>query len=308
MRVAIIDLGTNSVRFDVHEFRARRVYQTLHREKLMIRLGQGVFSDGRLDRRAVLRALSAFRRFKRVSEELEADKIVAFGTSALRDAADSGRFIRMVRRETGIELRVISGSEEARLIALGVLANDPEKKGRFALVDIGGGSTEISICRGKKVLHSHSFPLGTARLQQLFLRRAPPSSKAIEALRSHIHSVLLEVMRAEKWPKVDRIVGSSGTIRAISRMLRKRSGKALIEREPLAELVARLSAMTHQQIAQVPGIEPKRVDMIVAGSILFEEVMAALGAKTARATEYSLRDGILEEELRLFKRGLNAGA
>src|SRR6478672_4923106 len=150
MRVAIIDLGTNSVRFDVQEFERGREAQILHREKLMIRLGQGVFITGRLDKNAIRRALHAFLRFRQIATDFRVEKIIAFGTSALRDARDSDKLLRQIKSQTGIDVRVITGEEEAKLIAEGVLAHEKPEKGTFALVDIGGGSTEISICRGRR--------------------------------------------------------------------------------------------------------------------------------------------------------------
>src|SRR5579885_2624154 len=160
MRLGVIDLGTNSVRFDVHQIGSDGELTRLHREQLMIRLGQGALLSKKLDREAIGRTLDAFSRFKRVATHLKTEKIIAFGTSALREVSDRDQLIELIRRSTGISLRVITGAEEAQLIALGVLSNENLPPGRIALVDIGGGSTEISICRGRKVLHSHSFNLG----------------------------------------------------------------------------------------------------------------------------------------------------
>ncbi len=306
MRVAIIDLGTNSVRFDIHQLGPGRRARPLHREKLMIRLGQGLFLDGRLDREAISRTLEAFASFKRTAAGLHVDRVVAFGTSALREAADGEKLLGRIRRRTGIEIRVITGSDEARLISLGILQNERLPKGRFALLDIGGGSTEISVCRGKDLLLSDSFGLGTARLQQVFLRSSPPrptpaDPDPIDRLRRYIKSVILPKILADDWPKVDRILGSSGTIRAVARILRKKSGGGF-DRGELRKVVRAMSGMTTTQLLGLPGMEARRVDMIVAGAILLEECMDALGAKKLTPTEFSLRDGILEEHLRLLSR------
>ncbi len=276
----------------------------------MVRLGQGVFLDGKLDRDAINRTYQAFLSFKRTAADLGANKIIAFGTSALREAGDTVRFLQMIRAKTGIDVRVISGLEEAKLIAEGILSNEKTLKGRFALVDIGGGSCEISICRGKKVVHAESFPLGTARLQQVFLKSSPPkpSSKRdpspIEELRKYIRSTVISKMIAEDWPKVDRIVGSSGTIRALAKIVKKKSdtkSPKSIDLKDLKKLVKTMSSMTTTQLLGIQGMESKRVDMILAGAILLEEVMEALGAKKALTTDYSLRDGILAEEIHLYR-------
>ncbi len=302
MRVGIIDLGTNSVRFAVHRLGGKGKSKSLHREKLMVRLGQGAFLQGRLDRAAISRTLHAFSRFKRVATRLKVDKMIAYGTSALREVADREKFIEQVRAKTGIELRAISGEEEAKFIALGVLANEKLPKGRFALVDIGGGSTEISICRGKTVLHAFSFPLGTARLQQIFLRKSPPDLQKKAEMRAFIRNTIQQERLASGWPKVTRVMGSSGTIRAIGRILQLNPENTQIERAPLAKLNAAMARMTTTELLGISGMEARRVDMILAGAVLFEEILGVLGAKKAVCTEYSLRDGLLEEERRLLKR------
>ena len=303
MRVAIIDLGTNSVRFDVHQIGqtggAKNQVRQLHREKLMVRLGQGVFLDGKLDKEAMRRTLQAFMSFDRTAKELHVNKVIAFATSALREASDGDKLLNLIRTRTGIDVRVISGAEEARLIALGVISHEKIPKGRYGLIDIGGGSTEISLCTASKVHHSESFPLGTARLQQVFLKSSPP--KDLEQLRRYIKSVLLAKMISEGWPKVDRLMGSSGTIRALAKIVKKTGGGSTVDRGDLKKLVKMMSAMTTTQLLGLPGMEAKRVDMILAGAILLEECMEATGAKKVFTTEYSLRDGILAEQIQLVK-------
>lgn len=306
MRVAIIDLGTNSVRFDIHQIGPGRERKQLHREKLQIRLGQGVFLTGKLDPGAIRRTLHAFESFRTTATALRVEKIVAFGTSALREAADSDGFLRRIKSRARINVRIITGEEEARYIAEGILANEQALKGSFALVDIGGGSTEVSICQGKKVLHAASFALGTARLQEVFLKTTPPKVPAkgerrpVDALRSHIKGLVLAKFLAEDWPRVDHIVGSSGTIKALARIL-KRKDKKTFTRSDLKDLVVEMEEMDLDELLAIPGMEGRRADMILAGAVLLEEVAAAVGATKIQATDYSLRDGILDEELKLLR-------
>lgn len=323
MRIAIIDLGTNSVRFDVHQFGLGKKQKKLHAEKLMVRLGQGVFTDGRLAPDAVARTLHAFASFKKTAQMLSVEKTVAFATSALREATDAHRVIQRIFKTTGIEVKIISGEEEARLIAAGILKNEKKVQDwkTFALVDIGGGSVEISICQNRVVTKSASFDLGAARLQQVFLKTNPPrpptrkgEEHPIRLLRQYIRNTLESVMKPQNWPEVDRIVGSSGTIRALVRLTRKmkkpskKSATGPMDVDALETLVSRIQAMTTTQLLGVPGMESRRVDMVLAGAILFEEIMHALRAKKAIATEYSLRDGILAQELKGYRRTRSASA
>jgi len=298
MRVAIIDLGTNSVRFDVHEFRAGKKNRLLYREKMMVRLGQGVFLKGKIDKQAMIRTLHAFKQFGRILDDLRVQKTIAFGTSALRESADGNFFVQKIKEETGIDVKIISGNEEAKLIAKGVLSNEKTLPFRFALVDIGGGSTEINICKSKKTLFGDSFILGTARLQQVFLKRSPPREDSIKKMRAYIRNILSQKMQEEEWPKVPVVIGSSGTVKAIAKILKKKKGEIPVNE--LEKLVKKMSGMTTAQLLSIPGMESKRADMILAGSILLEEIAWSVGAKKIVPTEYSLRDGIMEEELDLL--------
>lgn len=300
MRIAIIDLGTNSVRFDIHQLGPGGQITRLYREKVMVRLGEGVFITGRLNRSSVRRTLLTFIRFKQLITQFRVNRVLALGTSALRKAEDRGKFQRLIYDRCGIDLKVISGKEEAHLIALGILTHEKIPKSLFALIDIGGGSTEISVCQGKRILHSHSFALGTARLQQIFLKKSPPDLEEIERLKASIAKSILKKMTNEFWPKVDLVIGSSGTIRAIAKMINKTSKKAEVERSKLSSLVKKMSTLDLSHLLKIPFMEPKRVDMILGGGLLLEGCMKALGAKKLRPTLFSLRDGIIERERQRF--------
>ncbi len=306
MRIAIIDLGTNSVRFDIHQLGPKRTVSTLYREKVMVRLGQGVFVKGQLDRDAIHRTTHAFSTFKRIANEFSVQSIIALGTSALREAVDSGKLVSHIRKSTGIDIKVISGPEEARLIALGILSKEKVKKQKMGLIDIGGGSTEVSIVRGRKVLHCESFPLGTARLQQVFLKNSPPLKEDIEELRTYIQKTSETQISEKKWPKVKEAIGSSGTIKALAKIIKRTTGKKNIEKKDLQGLIKKMSKMSTTQLLGLPGLESKRVDMILAGAVLLEEIMTVLGIKKIVPTEYSLRDGILEEQLELAFRNFGS--
>lgn len=303
MRLAIIDLGTNSVRFDVHEIGEGKKRTLLHREKLMVRLGQGVFLTQKLDPTSFRRTYESFFRFSRIARELRVEKTIAIGTSALREAKDGERLLHAIRKKTGIDVRVISGNEEARLIARGVLDNEKRIKGsKVGLIDIGGGSTELSICQNHELKSFISLPLGAARLQQVFLKKSPPSKDSIRALRQHIRNVFNSEHILSAWPSVSTIVGSSGTIRAISRLVRKGNSKRKVDRKALKALIDELAQKNENELQQVPGLESRRADLILSGAILLDELMKLTGAKTVEVTEFSLRDGVLSEEIELLKK------
>jgi exopolyphosphatase/guanosine-5'-triphosphate,3'-diphosphate pyrophosphatase len=298
-RLAIIDLGTNSVRFDIHELYAPHKLRLIHREKLMVRLGENVFVNGKLDNKAIQRTLQTFLSFKRTCRDLKVDKLVAFGTSALREAEDSDRLLLPLRKKAGIDVRIISGREEAKLIAQGILKREKAVTRNVGLVDIGGGSTEISLVQRGKITHSESFPLGAARLQQLFLKTSPPheGKTSVHYLRKHVRSVLKSVIKQDRWPKPKHLMGSSGTIRTLSRIAKRYWKKKHIERDDLSRFVDDLTPLTVGEICLIPGMEVKRSDLILAGTVVFEECMRVLECDKASATDFSLREGILDQEL-----------
>jgi len=153
MRLAVIDLGTNSIRFDVHEISSNRKglvqHRRLYREKTMVRLGQDLFLAGKFSTEGKRRTLEAVKSFKETMNALHVDKIVAFGTAAVRDASDGEAFLAEMESKSGIHFRAITGAEEAALIAKGILYFDKTPNETYALIDIGGGSTEVSICKKK---------------------------------------------------------------------------------------------------------------------------------------------------------------
>ncbi len=306
MRLGIIDLGTNSVRFDVHEIGPDGQVFGLHREKLMIRLGEGVFLHRRLNQRSRNICIEAFLSFKKTIKDFKVHRVIAFATSALREAKDSDRLIREIEKKSGIRVRIISGDEEARLIARGILANEKGIRGNTALVDIGGGSTEVIVCSGREVQKRTSFELGTARLQQIFLKTIPPVRPAsgalhpIESLRRHIRGTLLFRLVSENWPKCSRLLGASGTTKALLKIIKRRTTKNFIDRDSLHELIQEMGSMPRSELLRIPGMESRRVDMILAGAVLLEECMLALNAETVETTDFSLRDGILDEQVEIL--------
>lgn len=289
-RLAVVDLGTNSVRMEVFEVAGDRV-RRLIRHKSMIRLGENLFLSRRVDPGAMRRLMDRLSDFSEEAREWQVDRFVAFATSAMREARDRARALREIRRRTGISIRVIPGSEEARLIASGILANDSRCRGYFGLVDIGGGSTEISLCSNQRVLRAASFPLGVARLQQVFLRSIPP--KNVHRLQQHVREMVTRRLARTMRRPVEKLIGSSGTVKSLARIINQAHGERVIRLDRLAELREAMSTMSERELLSIPGMRRKRVDLILSGAVVLEETMRALGAKRVLPTPYALRDGIL---------------
>jgi exopolyphosphatase/guanosine-5'-triphosphate,3'-diphosphate pyrophosphatase len=284
-RFGIFDIGTNSVRLDVYEITAEQSFKRIHRERLMVRLGEGLFARKNvLAPKVISRVLDACNYFAQIMSLLRTQYCFAFATSALREARNAKTLIKQVASQTGIHIKVISGLEESRLIARGVLANENLPAGRFAVVDIGGGSTEIILVDNNNICWSKSFPLGAARLTQLF--QGKPAYEA-----SAYAQNILKTAPKDFKPTV--LLGSSGSIRSIVKLYRKIHGSQRITPALLSQFIQEITEMTHDEVLALPGIEWKRAEILVAGGILLNEVAATLGVGQIRGTEYALRDGVL---------------
>ncbi len=305
-RLGIIDLGTNSVRFDIHEIGPKRTLRMLHRERLMLRLGEGVFLKGRLDRAAVGRTAEAFASFRYTADQLGVRKIVAVATSAVRQASDREKLLRAIKKSSGIQLRVISGEEEARLIARGVLRYEGKLPKKFALVDIGGGSTEISLCKDRRALWSSSFKLGSARIEQLFAVGGVGISKKacqkrIDGLRTYVRELLDRHAENNHWGPLRTLIGSSGTVKALVRLQHEGDpARRVLNRRFLKRIIKKMCGLTRVEMVRIPGMDPKRIDMILGGAVLLDEIMGAFGASQVRYSDNALREGVLDEEIKLL--------
>lgn len=318
MRLGIVDLGTNSVRFAIYEAESPLRPECLYKQKLMLRPGQGVFKTGQLKKSTVRRLLQAFVRFSEKSKREGVEHILAVGTSALREAKNSPELIRRVEKKTGIRIRVITGRKEAQLIARGVLTFEKPPTGRFALVDIGGGSTEITVGKGHARLRSISLPVGALRLQQLYFPQGNSGP-----LRTRLSAVLQVEKTTQKMllrnlgpfrGRVQAGIGSSGTIRAVARLLdrrharnqwnlnRSRKPRLSFTRHQLRDLVEKMLPLNRTELGRLPGMEVRRLDIIVSGSILLLEIMEFLDIKRIKTTNYALRDGLIMEARSRFKR------
>lgn len=297
MRLAIIDLGTNSLRFDVFDIFSRSEAKEIHREREMLNLGDELFLSRSLHSELVDRAVERLRRIGARSTELAVDKTIAIGTSALREATDSAEFVARVAGETGILINIVDGGEEAQLIAEGIIANEPDASGPCALIDIGGGSTEVSVVRERKVVFSASIPLGASRVRQLYSLDAPAHAheQDIARARQEIRGLLTHSLAGEIFTGIEIFFGSSGTLRSLARLY---SDTALLSLEKVTSIVRAIRSMTIEQMLSIPGMEASRSPLIYAGAILTEELLHSCAATEIRITKYSLRHGVLAREMR----------
>ncbi len=290
MRLAVIDLGTNSARLSIHDYKNGDL-SLIHKEKIRVALGTSVFNKGIVDFKLLSRTVAAFREFSERVEDFKVDYISAMATSALREAQNGQEVCHIIQKKTGITVEIISGEKEALLIAKGVLNNENLNPEHVGLIDIGGGSTEVSVWTNGTLENCESLALGGLRFQELVLKSHPPSVQTIRKTRGQVRRVLGH--RIRNWNMGEQIYGTGGTIKVLGIVLRGLTGKNQIERDDLACLVQDFSEMNLKDIQDLPGMTEGKAPIILAGGIILETMMDLLDLNSIIPTQYSLKDGIL---------------
>ncbi|MEM7272609.1 MAG: Ppx/GppA phosphatase family protein [Actinomycetota bacterium] len=300
---AAIDIGTNSFHLVVARALADGGFEVITTEKEMVRLGQGSGEMKRLTPEAVDRGVAALSRMAGVAASHGAT-VTAVATSATREAKNRAEFLDRVRDETGIEIEVISGFEEARLIHLGVLQALPVFDKRLLLVDIGGGSTEFLVGEGETVLAARSLKLGAIRITERFFPDGEVRPKLVRKARAWIRSTLAAAVHELGQHRFDVAIGSSGTITAIASMIAAERGTVPKDMNgvsftgtELARLVARLVELSPAERREVEGMDSRRADIIVGGALLLSEAFAAFGVDAMTVSGYALREGVLFDRM-----------
>jgi len=308
-----IDVGSNSVRLQVAAFISGFQHQVVREERAVTRLGESVFQTGELSERSMKHTIAVLKEFR---ARAEADSVVALravGTSALRDAGNAGRFLAAARRECGLDIDIISGREEARLIHLGVISRLAGPGDPVLVIDVGGGSAEFILGADRRLRACSSAPLGAVRLTELFLESDPPSAPELERLESYVRKKLQRVKTVVRGVRPDdaevagrrngalKVIGCSGTMAALAQAI---NGVAL----PRAELEGE-KFRVQQVEAYYRGIRPlslaerratiglgtRRAEIIIAGAAVVALAMRELEIERVVYSDAGLRDGVLVE-------------
>ncbi len=312
MRIAAVDVGSNSIHMVVAQVESDGRFRVLDRAKEMVRLGRYTLNKGQLSVEAIdagVRTLSAFRT---LAERQGVTRIKAVATSAVREAANGGDFIQKVEDDVGLRVKVIPGREEARLIYLGV-RHAVDLTGKPALIcDIGGGSVELVLIEDGKPTAMESLKIGVARLSERFLTSDPPTSRELAELDAHLAEHLDSVLARFAKARVRRVIGTSGTLLnliAVAGHLRGEPPNGHLNNfevsaGELAKVRRLLSKSTRQERGRIKGMDAKRADLIVAGACLADHVMRALKAKTMVACTWALREGVLLDFIARHRKGI----
>ena len=304
--LAAIDIGTNSFHLVIARPTGNNRFEVIDREKEVVRLGSGSGDMKRLAPDAIERGIDALGRFRRLVDSHGAE-LHAVATSAVREAENRSEFVRRARDEAGVQVSVISGAEEARLIRLGVLQAVPAFDRRHLLVDIGGGSTEFVVGEGNEVLGARSLKLGAIRLTERFGLEGSVRRKTLEECRQFIRSYLTQVTRMVRPLGFDIAIGSSGTIVNIAEMVRAARGDApmlqvsgaVIDADGLSDVVdALLAARSVDERLDIPGLDARRADIVLGGALVLEQAFAVLDIDEMIVSDFALREGVLLDVLR----------
>lgn len=298
-RMAAIDVGSNSLHMIIAQQDVDGSVTTLWRLKEMVGLGRMSFPSRRLSSAAMDAAVATLRRFQQAAQKRECAKIAAVATSAVREAENGGDFIERIRSELGLNLRVVSAREEARLIYLGVRHECELKSSPHLVVDIGGGSVEFIVGDSQRAAMLESRKLGAARMTAKFVHSDPIDGKELVALKSHFDRELAPICDSIAELKPVKAIGTSGTLQSIAQLCAHlKGGEArVIERGTLAKLLSKLIDTTSKQRAKIPGLDDQRKDQIIAGVLLTHQVFEKLKLSEMHICGSALREGIMLDYL-----------
>ncbi len=306
--IGFIDIGTNSVRLTVVRLEPDHSWSTITLQKEAVRLGEGEFgAESALQPAAMDRATIVCRSFADLARSHGAQMVVAVATSATREAANQAAFVRRLREEAGIDVHVVSGQEEARLIFLGVLSRVHLGERRALVIDIGGGSTEVALGDHAGAEYLDSLRLGAIRLTSEFPQasaEAPVSGKVYEAMRRRVQVEAVRIRRRLAGERIDVAFGTSGTIRNVAsvivRALRDDTPQRVdtVSRDEVRKVAKLLRSLGLEERRSVSGLNPLRADIVVAGAAILDALMDDLDlAEIQAVAECGLREGLVVDHL-----------
>jgi exopolyphosphatase/guanosine-5'-triphosphate,3'-diphosphate pyrophosphatase len=300
--LAVIDIGSNSGRVVVYRHQVEGHMQILAGSRASLRLVRELDKTHRLGSEAIERAFDALQDFRAIARGAGATEVVALATSAVRDAENGAAFIKKVRAELGVEVRTLSGEEEARYGFLGAVGGLPVEHG--VLFDLGGGSVQVSRFRQRRLMSSVSVPLGALRVSDAFLKSDPPTSAEIKKLRDHARKLLTDA-GVTPLERGEDFVGTGGTVRNLAKIDRRSRAYPItrlhgyrVERREIDEIVELLGSRKQKKRAEIPGVNDDRGDSIVGGSLVIQTLMDMLKAPSILVSGQGVREGMARSVVR----------
>ncbi len=305
MRIAILDLGTNTFNLLVAETNPDKKYQILLNNKIPVKLGKGGIDKREIKSDAKLRGINAIEKHLQTINELKTEKITAYGTSAIRTARNGDQFIKSIRDKFSIPVEIISGEREAELIYYGVRQTVNLNDEKYLILDIGGGSNEMIIADTRQIYWKKSYPLGVARLIDKFKPSDPITIEEIEFISNYLEEKMVDFFDEFRRHKVTTLVGASGSFETFTAMIREETvAETGTDNLPLAteidlsdfeNLYQKLINSTLKERKQMKGLESYRIDMIVIAALIVKFLMSKLKLQRILQSNFSLKEGALWE-------------
>ncbi|HEX9078519.1 MAG TPA: exopolyphosphatase [Desulfuromonadaceae bacterium] len=296
-RIAAIDFGTNTARLLIADVAGPGDFEHVCLEREIVRMGGGFSREQGLSREARERGMGCLARFSALIREHGVSRVRAVATSAVRDAPNGAEFVERVRRETGISLAVIDGTTEGRLTLAGVLAGLDRHYDELLIFDVGGGSTEYTVARGGEACFIRSLPLGVVRLTEGKVMPAAMQEKIRRELALLGREMESAGCRVDSGVSLVGTAGTATTLAAISMEMEdydyRKVNNAMVPREKVREIYARLLPLSPEERLKVPGLEKGREDLIVAGTMITLQTMEMFGAESLKVSDYGLLEGLV---------------
>ena len=304
MRLGVLDVGSNTVHLLVVDAHPGAHPLPASSHKTDLRLAEHLLDDGSIGPSGAGALLDFVGEALTVAEDQGCQQVLAFATSAIREAPNGEQVLATVRERTGVELRVLSGADEARLTFLAVRRWFGWSSGRLLVLDIGGGSLEVAAGLDEEPDVATSLPLGAGRLTRDHLPGDPPAAEAVKSLRRKVRADVAQIVReVSRAGQADRVVGTSKTLRSLARI----AGAApssdgdfaarTLRRADVSAWLPRLAAMTAAERAGLPGVAAARAPQLLAGAVVAEAVMDLLGVDRLEICPWALREGIILRRL-----------
>ena len=313
-KLAVIDIGTNSIHMVLAELLPDAGYKVVDRFKDMTRLGDGTFVTKRLSDAGIARALNTLKTLVTLARNKGFDRMVAVATSAVREAQNGGGFVNVVLEQTGLAVRVISGIEEARLIFLGVQNSVALTDEPALVVDIGGGSVELMVGNRETMLHARSLKLGAIRLVDQFLTKAPCPAPMLRALEQSVTGQLgaaVDMFGAKNFASVIATSGMAGNLAQIIQV--KSTGRPpaqlnllKVALKDIRQIEAELARSSLKARLAIPGLDPKRVDTLLPAAVVLRRLLELTGHDEMTLCNKAIREGVIYDFIAKNREGLDA--
>jgi exopolyphosphatase/guanosine-5'-triphosphate,3'-diphosphate pyrophosphatase len=302
MRLALIDCGTNTFNLLIVEFDNQKKYSKIFNTRIPVKLGQGSINEGFIGDEPFKRGVEAMKAFEAEIALHNVSKVLAFATSAIRDAVNGKEFVSEVKRQTQIDVLIIDGDREAELIYLGNKEAVSLSNSISLIMDIGGGSNEFILANNTGVLWKQSFPIGAARMLEKFSPSDPITDKEIKEINDHMQTQLAPIFEAIKKFPPSELIGSSGAFDSIVDMVSgELDGESISDTKTCYNIDMKnyfyisqlIKCSTFEERKKIKGLVSMRLDMIVISCLMVDFILNSFNIRKMRVSSYSLKEGAL---------------